>query len=80
MLFFDPELAYNMLTADTKNKYLNYADFYNQIPDVYNNLSSAIFAYSKKEKEDIIEYYIKDDSQNDIKIIEYDIMNFKISY
>jgi len=80
MLFFDIKLSYDMLLNETKNKYNGYLDFYNQRQYVYDNISSSIFSYSQKKFDDYTEYYIKDEKQRDIKIIEYGIMNYKISY
>ena len=80
LLFYDTERAYNMLNDETKLKYNNFLDFKNQIINIYNNISTNIFAYSKREKEDYIEYFIKDHKQRDIKIIEYNIMDYKIGY
>ena len=80
MLILDTELAYNMLDEETKKDYVNYNDFYNEVINNYNKLSSKIFAYNKQEDDDINTYYIEDDNRNKIIITEYGIMDFKISY
>ena len=80
MLILDTELAYNMLDEETKKDYVNYNDFYNEVINNYNKLSSKIFAYNKQEEDDINTYYIEDDNRNKIIITEYGIMDFKISY
>lgn len=80
MLILDTELAYNMLDEETKEDYVNYNDFYNEVINNYNKLSSKIFAYNKQEEDDINTYYIEDDNRNKIIITEYGIMDFKISY
>lgn len=80
MLILDTEFAYSMLDDETKKDYISYSDFYNQVINNYNKLSSKIFAYNKQEDDDINTYYIEDDNRNKIVITEYGIMDFKISY
>lgn len=80
LLFYDTERAYNMLGNETKAKYLNYADFQNQINNIYNNVSTNIFGHSKIEKDGYNEYDIKDDKQKNIQIIEKGIMDYQINY
>lgn len=80
MLILDTELAYNMLSEETKENYTSYTDFYNQVINIYNKLSSKVFAYNKKEQDENNIYYIEDDNRNKIVITESGIMDFKISY
>lgn len=80
ILISDTESAYDMLTKETKEKYINYTDFYNSVINIYNNISTKVFAYNKKEENNKKVYYIEDDNRNKIVIYEEDIMNFKISY
>lgn len=80
MLALDTEQAYEMLTNETKDNYVNYNDFYNQAPDIYNKLTSRLFSYSKKEQDNKIVYSAEDNNRNKIKIYENSIMDFKISY
>jgi len=80
LVIFNPEKAYNMLNEETKLKYSNYDDFYDKSIDIYNNLSTNVFASSKQEYSDRIEYEIKDQKQNKITIIEYRIYKYTIGY
>lgn len=80
LLFYNTEKAYNMLGEETKNKYLNYNDFKNQIESIYNNITASVFSYNKKEQANYNEYLIIDDNKNNLKIIENGIMNYQISY
>jgi len=80
MLILDTELAYNMLSEETKENYTSYTDFYNQVINIYNKFSSKVFAYNKKEQDENNIYYIEDDNRNKIVITESGIMDFKISY
>lgn len=80
MLIIDTENAYEMLSDETKLNYTSYTNFYNQAINIYNKLSSKVFAYSKKEIDGDNVYYLEDDNRNKIVIYENEIMNFKISY
>lgn len=76
---YKPNEAYNMLTSETKAKYNNYDDFYNNRHDIYNKISTNIFSY-RVDKENNKNYEIIDVKQRRIKIYENNIMDFKISY
>lgn len=80
LLIYKPDKAYNMLNDETKNKYLSYTDFENQIINIYEKYSTEIFSYASNEKNNKTEYTIIDDNQNTIKITEYNIMDFKIGF
>jgi len=80
LLLVDQRLAYNMLDDKTKSDYIDYSNFYNQTLNIYNKLSSKIFAFNKQEDGDINTYYVEDDNRNKIIITENGIMDFKISY
>lgn len=78
LLFIDTKRAYNMLDDETKEKYSNYDNFKNNISNVYDSLSIDIFSFNYVENEKT--YYVKDENQNTIKIIENSIMNYKINF
>lgn len=80
LLFLDTKLAYDMLSEQTKKLYTSYYDFDNQKINIYNKLSSKVFAYNKKEEKNIRIYYVEDDNRNKIELHENNIMDFKISY
>lgn len=80
LLYLDNQKAYSMLTDETKLKYLNYEDFYNQRESIYNSFSARIFAFAVKEEENYKIYSIHDMNQKSIKIIEYKPKDFKIGY
>lgn len=80
LLVYDNKRAYELLDDETKKKYVSYEDFLNKSIEIYNSLSSKIFAYSKQEINGKIVYRIKDDKQNNIMIYETSIMNYKIRY
>ena len=80
LMFFDTDRAYDMLDNSVKNNYNGFNDFKNQITDIYDKLSSSIFSYSTKEVGNIIEYNIVDNKQNKIKILEYNVMDYKVIY
>lgn len=80
LLYLDNQKAYSMLTDETKLKYLNYEDFYNQRESIYNSFSARIFAFAVKEEENYKIYSIHDMNQKSIKVIEYKPKDFKIGY
>lgn len=80
LLFFNPQSAYNMLTNTTKSKYNGYEDFYNNLIEVYESVSSNVYGYNIEEKDDYNIYNINDAKYNKITIIEYGIMDFKIEF
>ena len=79
-LIDNPEEAYHLLDDDTKNYYSNYSDFFTQVVDLYQSLSSKIFSYSSEEEDNRVVYEVVDDKQNKITIYDYHIMDFQISY
>lgn len=80
MLVLDTKEAYNMLYTTTKEKYVNYNDFYNQVPTIYSKLTSKLFSYSTMKNDGKNKYAVEDDNRNRIVIYEDGVMNFKISY
>jgi len=82
MLLYDVDKAYNMLSDDTKAKYVDINDFKVKHMEIYSNLSSKIFSLNINEEQDnkTKTYYFEDDNRNKITIYEDSIMNFKISY
>lgn len=80
MLVLDTKEAYNMLYTTTKENYVDYNDFYNQVPNIYNKLTSKLFSYSTMKNDGKNKYAVEDDNRNRIVIYEDGVMNFKISY
>lgn len=80
MIYFDTEVAYNMLTDNTKAKYYSYDYFYNQRYNIYNRLSSNVYGYNIEEKDGYNIYNANDKDFNKITIYEYNVMDFKIEF
>ncbi len=80
LCLYDPNKAYNMLSNESKAKYLNANALKEQIMLNYDIYTSSIFSYQKEKKNAYIEYNIKDDNQNKIIIYEYTPMDYKIDF
>lgn len=80
LLILDSLRAYDMLDDETKSKYINYEEFYNQRYDIYNKLATNIYGIAKEENNNSVEYNIKDINQATIKITEHRVMDYKIGY
>ena len=72
----DKEKAYSMVGNDTKIQYNGFNDFSNRGLVI----TSTIFAMSKEEKDNTTIYNIKDNSQNNIEIIEYYPNDYMINF
>lgn len=80
MLDVDSLKAYNMLDEKTKEKYGSYEIFLSLKNTIYNEITPTVFAYSVEKDENQIFYYLKDNKQKSIGIIEYYPMDFVINF
>ena len=80
LLSVDNKRAYDLLNDNTKKEYSSYDNFFTKSTEIYNKLDTTIKSYTKKEKKNYTLYEVIDNKNNNIKITEYSIMNYKIEY
>lgn len=80
MLNRDTLKAYNMLGEKTKSKYSSYENFINVKNQILEKLTPVVFSYSIKNEDNKKIYYVKDNKQNSIELIEYYPMDFVINF
>lgn len=78
LLYLNPEKAYEMLGEKSKKVYNTFDKFKLDIEYIYNNLSPTVFSYKNKTNNSKNYYYIMDNSQNPIEIIEDSPMNYTL--
>ncbi len=79
LLYLNPEKAYDMLGEKSKRVYDTFDKFKSDIEYIYNNLSPTVFSYSTELKNSKNYYYILDNSQKPIEIIETRPMNYTLN-
>ena len=78
ILFINSEKAYDMLTNSYKLKYNDYEDFFNNIPNIYESLTTKFLGSSASGDNGKRTYNIITTNEIKITIYENSIMNFNI--
>lgn len=79
MLYLNTEKAYAMLDENSKNLYDSYEAFVNNLPTLYENISTNLFSYSATGEDGNRKYSVISTNQNKISFTEETIMNFKVN-
>lgn len=78
LMYFDTAASYEMLGKQTQKYFGSVTEFASNIDYIYDLVSTSIFSYALKKNDSINTYYIKDDNQNSITIVENGAMNYTI--
>ena len=79
MLFLNTEKAYEMLDESTRSTYDSYETFVNNLPTLYDSLSTNLLSYSSKGDSGTRKYSIISNNQVRVDFQEKSSMNFIVS-
>ena len=79
MLYLNSEKAYNMLDSQTKSKYADFEDFVNNLPTIYDSLSTNLLSYAANGENGSRKYSVISTNQKRVYFLEKSIMDFTVT-
>lgn len=78
ILYLNSEKAYEMLTNESKNKYVDYETFVRNLDTIYNDLSTNLHSFGSKGTDGKKTFSAVGQNQKRVDFVESGIMNFKV--